>query len=148
MVFQYSFQKILEMKKQEKEKREQEYQHSVTQFELAAKSLYKLLSQKEQIETLFSGRMASGLKIQELQQNESMLFHLHDRIATATKQTDTARSRMQQKETELQVAAIEWKKYEKMKEREQEKFAEQLKKDEAAMMDEISIRNFVFSENR
>lgn len=148
MMFQYSFDRVLDMKKREKEKVEQEYQQSVSQFESVALSLYKLLRQKEQMETAYNEKMAKGVRIQELQHNEKLLFHLQHQITDATARTDMARDHMYRKEDELQKASIEWKRYEKMKERAKEEYDREMKKLDNHMMDEISIRNYAFAENR
>ncbi|MFC5628084.1 flagellar export protein FliJ [Aliibacillus thermotolerans] len=144
MGFTYSFQQILELKEREKEAKEQEYQQSVNQFEKVATALYELLRQKEQIEEMYEKKMKEGMLIQELQQNEKALFQLTNEIQAVTKKTNIARLRMQKKEEEMKVATIEWKKYEKMKERAHENYKEEVKKEEAKQMDELSLRKYAF----
>ncbi|SFE38994.1 flagellar export protein FliJ [Alteribacillus iranensis] len=148
MTFQYSFEKILDMKKKEKEKREQEYHQSVTQFEKMATSLYELLRQKEEMEDLYEKQMTKGVKIYQLQHNEKLLLHLQNKISKITQETNVARDQMYRKEDELQSAAIECKRYEKMKEKEKEEYDKLRKQEELKMMDEISIRNYAFVETR
>ena len=88
--------------------------------------------------------MKEGMLIQELQQNEKALFQLTNEIQAVTKKTNIARLRMQKKEEEMKVATIEWKKYEKMKERAHENYKEEVKKEEAKQMDELSLRKYAF----
>ncbi|MFB4162667.1 flagellar export protein FliJ [Alteribacillus sp. JSM 102045] len=142
MAFQYSFQKILEIKEREKEEKEQEYQQSVEQFESMATALYELLKQKEQMEAVYQERMNKGILVKELQMNEKLVFQLQQEIQQVKYKTDQARDVMYQKEKEMQQASIEWKKYKKVKEWKKEEYEHLVKKEEEKQMDEISKRRF------
>ncbi|MFD2704806.1 flagellar export protein FliJ [Salibacterium lacus] len=144
MSFTYSFQKILELRKRQKEQKSQEYEQSVQQFERMASALYELLKQKEQLESLYKEQMSGGIYVHQLQQSEKAVFQLQQRIADTQKQTDKARDTMHKKEAEMQEASIEWKKYSRMKEWEKEEFHLEEKRQEEKMMDEISTRKFAF----
>ncbi|SFP07494.1 flagellar export protein FliJ [Salibacterium halotolerans] len=144
MPFTYSFQKILELRKRQKEQKTQEYEQSVQQFERMASSLYELLKQKEQIESLYKEQMSGGTYVHQLQQSEKAMFQLQHQIADIQKQTDKARDNMHRKQQEMQEASIEWKKYSKMKDWEKEAFHQEEKRQEEKMMDEISTRKFAF----
>ncbi|MDQ0299133.1 flagellar FliJ protein [Salibacterium salarium] len=144
MAFTYSFQKILELRKREKEQKEQEYEQSVQQFERMATSLYELLRQKEQIEKMYKENMDQGIYIHQLQQNEKVIFQIQEKIQDVQKKTDRARDLMYKKEDEMSEASIEWKKYQKVKEWEKEAHHRSLKQEEEKIMDEISTRRYAF----
>lgn len=144
MSFEYPFQKILELKEQEKSKKEQEYQQSVEQFESMASSLYELLKQKEQMESVYQDRMSTGILIQDLQMNEKLVIQLQQQIHQVKLKTDQARDDMYQKEKEMQHALIECKKYEKVKDWKKEAYEQYVKREEEKQMDEISTRRYVF----
>ncbi|WP_158737693.1 flagellar export protein FliJ [Alteribacillus sp. YIM 98480] len=144
MSFEYPFQKILELKEQEKEKKEQEYQQSFEQFESMASSLYELLKQKEQMESVYQDRMSTGILIQDLQLNEKLVIQLQQQIHQIKLKTDQARNDMYQKEKEMQNASIECKKYEKVKAWKKEAYEQHVKREEEKQMDEISTRRYVF----
>ncbi|MFB5660564.1 flagellar export protein FliJ [Alteribacillus sp. HJP-4] len=144
MSFQYSFQKILDLKKDEKDIKEQEYSRSVVQFEKVATALYQLLMQKEEIEAFYRERIETGIKIQEIQHNEATLLQLQERIYSEQNRADIAREKMLHKEKEMQAASVEWKKFEKLKEWKKEEHAKQLKKAEEQQLDEITTRKYAF----
>ncbi|MFZ4454154.1 flagellar export protein FliJ [Salibacterium aidingense] len=144
MSFTYSFQKILELRKREKEQKEQEYHQCVEQFERMATALYELLKQKEQMEEMYKEQMGRGVFIHQLQQNEKVIFQMQEKIQTIQHQTDKARDIMFKKEEEMQTASVEWKKYQKIKEWEKETHERSLKQEEEKLMDEISTRKYAF----
>lgn len=47
MAYSFKFQKLLELKENEKDQSFAEYQHSVSEFEKVAEKLYESMSQKE-----------------------------------------------------------------------------------------------------
>lgn len=142
MAFTYSFQQILNLKEREKETKEREYQQSVDQFEKVATALYELLRQKEEMEQIYEEKMKRGMFIHDLQQNEQAMFHLQNEIQRVMQKTNIARMRMQKKEEEMKIAAMEWKKYKKMKERAYHEYKEEEKREEAKQMDELSLRKY------
>ncbi|SDG97939.1 flagellar FliJ protein [Alteribacillus persepolensis] len=146
MSFQYSFQKILEVKESEKAAKEQEYQRTVTQFEEKATKLYELLKQKETMEAANKSKVKTGMTIQELQTNEQLVLQTDRAIQHIQQQTSQARNAMYQKELELQSASVEWKKYDKVKEWQEQEYWQESKKREEEQMDELSQQRFVLQQ--
>lgn len=134
----------MELRKREKEQKEQEYQQSVQQFERMATDLYELLRQKEQMEEMYKQNMNQGILVHQLQQNEKIIFQIQEKIQDIQKKTDRARDLMYKKENEMSDASIEWKKYEKVKEWEKQAYDRSLKHEEEKVMDEISTRKYAF----
>ncbi|MGO4887780.1 flagellar export protein FliJ [Anaerobacillus sp. MEB173] len=143
MVFDYTLQKILDVKKREKNAVEGEYQEATKSFEEVATNLYNLLKKKEQLEFDYQGRLERGVMIGELQLSQSTIYLLENHINKVEVQTQQARNYMNSKKDELLEKSIELKKYEKMKELQYEQFVQHLKVEENKQMDEISTQQFI-----
>ncbi|PSL51191.1 flagellar FliJ protein [Salsuginibacillus halophilus] len=142
MSFQYSLQKLLDLKQKEKDAAEQDYQASMDAFEETATRLYEYLKAKENVEADHEQMLQQGVAVMDLQMTETNLHRLKQEILKLQSETDAARDHMHKKHESMQEAHIEYKKYERMKAMEQEKHRHFLKKREEQEMDEIASQRF------
>ncbi|CAM3751928.1 flagellar export protein FliJ [Alkalicoccus chagannorensis] len=139
----FSLQKILDVKEHEKYLAETAYADSLETFEAKATELYEQLKRKEELEQRNREQIQAGTAIMQIQQTEKTLAFLEKQIEQLELQTKRARRDMTDKERFLQMKSIDVKKYERMKELEAEKTADQEKKDELHFLDDISLQQFV-----
>ncbi|ARK30998.1 flagellar export protein FliJ [Halalkalibacter krulwichiae] len=142
MAFQFTLQKIMQVREQEKNTVQVEYQEAVNQFEHIATELYELLKWKEQLEDYARKQVSSGTSIYHLQQNQMKILQLQQEIEHKQRATQVAREKMNQKQQVYITKSTELKKYEKMKQIKEEQFNEEEKRVELINMDELSLRLF------
>lgn len=134
--------KILHVKEQEKDQAQMAQLRAVEQFEHAATQLYKQLKEKEAAEQNLSSLMKEHMTIEKMKEQSLYINRLSNQIISLQRNVQGARQAMENKQTILNEAFIEVKKMEKMIDiREAEKRKEE-KSLEAAMMDEISLRQY------
>ncbi|KAB7708053.1 flagellar biosynthesis chaperone FliJ [Bacillus aerolatus] len=143
MAYNYKFQKILQLKEREKEETQTIYNEALKNFEEAAEKLYSLLKRKEGLIDFQETKMVSGFSIHEIQHYQLFVSNLEQTINYQQQVVINARSQMQWCEQQLREKNIEVKKYEKMKEKDFERFKESLLIDENKQMDEISAIQFM-----
>lgn len=140
MSFQYSLQKLLDLKDNEKQQKEIAYTEAQKKFEEKATELYHLLKRKEDIEASHSQKMTEGISINQIQQQQNMLSRLKLEIDSRMKETDVAREVMYKRQEDLISTSMEVKKYVRMKEIKKEEFVLEQKRLEMKTMDEISLQ--------
>ncbi|MDT8859025.1 flagellar export protein FliJ [Alkalihalobacillus sp. MEB130] len=143
MSFQFTLQKVMQVREREKIKVQAEYQDAIDHFEIVATQLYELLKTKESLEEQARNQITSGTSIYELQQHQNELFRLQQAIQHKQYATQVAREKMAAKEQDLVLKTIEVKKYEKMKQLKHEQYQQELKRRELIQMDELSVQLFV-----
>ncbi|MDP4083036.1 MAG: flagellar export protein FliJ [Bacillota bacterium] len=147
MVFQYKFDKILQIKEKEKGEALAVYQLAVQKFEEAAEKLYELLKKKEDMESHQSSKLLSGVHVQEIRIHQHFIGNLQKSIEHYQKMVVNARNRMMFYQEKLLEMNIEVKKYEKMKQKDFHIYFEGLKLIEGRQMDDISIQQFMNRES-
>lgn len=148
MQYHYKFDKILSLKSREKDEAQVVYQDSVKKFEEAADRLYHLLKKKEDLESYQSGRLVSGLPVQEIRHHQQFIGNLEKSIEHYQKVVMNARNIMNFQQMQLMEKNVEVKKYEKIKEKDHHQFLAEEKYAESRMMDEISIQQYMNREIR
>lgn len=148
MQYHYKFDKILSLKSREKDEAQVVYQDSVKKFEEAADRLYHLLKKKEDLESYQSGRLVSGLPVQEIRHHQQFIGNLEKSIEHYQKVVMNARNIMNFQQMQLMEKNVEVKKYEKIKEKDHLQFLAEEKYAESRMMDEISIQQYMNREIR
>ncbi|WNF35459.1 flagellar export protein FliJ [Bacillaceae bacterium IKA-2] len=143
MSFQFSLQKILEIREDDKIKAEKEFTQATKQFEDVATKLFEQLKKKEQYENEYYKRIETGIHIFEIQHSHTLLNQMQLQIDRQQNFTQKARDNMNRKQEVLVVKSIEQKKYEKMKQIKREKYIEETKHQENLLMDEISVQQFM-----
>ncbi|MFJ7976401.1 flagellar export protein FliJ [Peribacillus sp. NPDC096379] len=142
MIFQYKFDKILTIKEIEKNEVLAKYNETIKRFEEVAEKLYKLLKKKEDLLQFQQEKLTQGLTVQEIRHNQQFMDNLEKIIVYNQKEVIQARHAMNMQQSKLMEKNIEVKKYEKIKEKDFQKFLEEIKEAENKNMDEISIRQF------
>ncbi|USK35702.1 flagellar biosynthesis chaperone FliJ [Bacillus sp. F19] len=147
MKYTYRFQKVLELKENEKEKSLEDYNRSVFEFEKAAEKLYDCLKKKEVLEERTIRQLSTGMPVQEIRHFQQFVTNLEKTIAHYQRLVVMTRENMNEKQLELTEKNIEVKKYEKMKEKHDEVHLEHVKTSESKFMDDLSIQAFALRGN-
>ncbi|MGM7635840.1 flagellar export protein FliJ [Bacillus sp. Hm123] len=145
--YHYKFEKILQLREQEKEEMQNSYMEAMKKFEEAAEKLYTLLKKKEELIDHQETKMVRGFSIYEVQHYQQFVSNLEQTISFQQQIVIRARNKMQWCEQQLQESNIEVKKYEKMKEKDFKKFNASLLAMEQHQMDEISAIQFMNQRN-
>ncbi|MBS2968985.1 flagellar biosynthesis chaperone FliJ [Metabacillus sp. KIGAM252] len=146
MGYTFRFQKILELKENEKEQRLSEYNRSVQDFETAAEKLYDSMKKKEVLEENTKKQLTSGMAVQEIRHYQQFVTNLDHAIEHYQKLVIVSRNKMQEKQEVLMESNSEVRKFEKMKERHIEMNKEMEKQNDTRSMDDLSIRSFMYRE--
>ncbi|MBZ5749873.1 flagellar export protein FliJ [Metabacillus rhizolycopersici] len=147
MAYQFRFQKIMDVKENEKEKSLAEYNQSVNDFENVANKLYDSLKQKEVIEENTLSRLANGMSVQEIRHNQQFVSNLEKTIAHYQNLVLLTRNRMNEKQVKLMQYNIEVKKYEKLKQKQHENYLFEMKHLESKHMDDLAIQSYMYRRN-
>lgn len=147
MAYQFRFQKIMDVKENEKEKSLAEYNQSVNDFENVANKLYDSLKQKEVIEENTLSRLANGMSVQEIRHNQQFVNNLEKTIAHYQNLVLLTRNRMNEKQVKLMQHNIEVKKYEKLKQKLHENYLTDMKHLESKHMDDLAIQSYMYRGN-
>ncbi|MFE4130154.1 flagellar export protein FliJ [Peribacillus sp. YIM B13482] len=143
MIYQYKFEKILNIKEKEKKDALAKYNTALKKFEEVAERLYKLLKKKEELLEFQQEKLRNGLSVQEIRHHQLFMDNLEKLLSHCQQEVIEARYKMNVQRDLLMDRNIEVKKYEKMKENDFLKFLDVLKEVENKQMDEISIRQFL-----
>ncbi len=143
MSYQYKFDKILTIKEKEKSDARAKYNEAQKSFEQVAEKLYNLLKKKEELIDFQQIKLSRGLSVQEIRHNQLFMGNLEKSIEQCQKEVMQARYKMNLQQDRLKEKNIEVKKYEKIKEKDFQKYLEVVKVAENKQMDEISIQQFL-----
>lgn len=140
--YQYRFEKVLTYREQEKTETEIEYKKAVDSFETVATELYDLLKKKEEVTAEQQEKMKKGFYVNDIHQYGRFMESLEKRIDSLQQAVIRARSKMNWFEEKLLEKTIEVKKFEKMKEKDQEHYRIEMEQAEASLMDELTTSKF------
>lgn len=143
MIYKYKFEKILSIKEKEKSDARAKFNEAQKSFEKVAEKLYNLLKKKEELLDFQQTKLSAGLSVQEIRHNQLFMNNLEQLIDHCQKDVIQARHQMNLQQERLKEKNIEVKKYEKIKEKDFQKFLEVVKVAESKQMDEISIQQFL-----
>jgi flagellar FliJ protein len=147
LTYTYRFQKVLELKENEKEKSLEEYNRSVTEFENVAGKLFDCLKKKEVLEERTANQLNTGMPVQEIRHFQQFVTNLEKTITHYQRLVLITRNNMNEKQMLLTEKNIEVKKYEKMKEKHFEVHLEHVKATESKLMDDLSIQTYMLRGN-
>jgi len=147
MTYQFRFQKILDIKENEKQKTMAEYQQSVEEFEKVANKLYECLKKKEDLEELKKKKLNNGLSVQEMRHYQQFITNLEKTINHYQKLVMLTRNHMNEKQSLLIEKNKEVKQYEKMKQEDFKQFIQQEKKAETNQLDQVSLIQYSYRRN-
>ncbi|CAM3077938.1 flagellar export protein FliJ [Filibacter tadaridae] len=145
--YQYRFEKVLSFREQQKTETEIEYKNAIQAFEEVATKLYDLLKKKEDVFNKQQERMAIGFSINDIHHYSRFIGSLEKKIAELQQQVMQARSKMNWYEDKLLEKTLEVRKYEKMKENDQEHHRAEEEQLEAIRLDELSTLKYRRREN-
>jgi flagellar FliJ protein len=137
----------MDVKENEKEKSLAEYNQSVHDFENVAHKLYDSLKQKEILEENTFARLNQGMSVQEIRHYQQFVSNLEKTITHYQKLVLLTRNRMNEKQVKLMQHNIEVKKYEKLKEKQQENYLLDMKHLDSKHMDDLSIQSYMYRGN-
>ncbi|MRH42260.1 flagellar export protein FliJ [Aquibacillus halophilus] len=143
-----SFQKILVVREKEKKQRQKEYNKAIDSFEEVATQLYTLLKKKEDVESSYKQFLESPGPITTLSTHYSFLERIKTKITQLEEKVKNARKYMENEQSKLTEAHIEVKKFEKLIEQKHLKQLQKEKNEETKLMDELSVIQFSYSEDR
>ena len=143
MHYQYKFEKILTIKEKEKNDSKSRYTEAVKEFESEAENLYQMLKKKEELLDSQSEQLKLGLSVQQVRHNQHFLENQEKMIAHYQKRVMETRSKMQFYHQLLIEKNVEVKKYEKIKEKDFQRYFNTVKYEENRQMDEISIQQYM-----
>lgn len=147
MTYQFRFQKIMDIKENEKEKSLAEYNQSVNEFENVAHKLYDSLKQKEILEEATFTKLNTGMSVQEIRHNQQFVSNIEKSIAHYQKLVHLTRNRMNEKQAKLMHHNIEVKKYEKLKEKQKKDHLFGMNQLDNKLMDDLSIQSYMYRGN-
>jgi len=147
MSIHFRFQKIMDIKENEKEQSLAEYNQSVNDFETVANKLYESLKQKEVLEENTLLKLNSGMSVQEIRHYQQFVTNIEKTISHYQNLVLLTRNRMNEKQSKLMYQNIELKKYEKLKEKQFNEYVHHSKQLENKFMDDLSIQTFMYRGN-
>jgi len=136
--YKYRFEKVLDIREQEKQQTEMAYKESVRAFEEVASKLYELLKKKEDLISYQTEKLKTGSTIHEIHHFASFIDSLEQSINDVQQKVMQARTKMNWHEQKLVEKSLEVRKFEKMREKDFESFKEEQDKAEMLMLDELS----------
>ncbi|WP_438317601.1 flagellar export protein FliJ [Sporosarcina sp. FA9] len=140
--YSYRFEKVLTYREQQKTETEMEYKLSIDAFEIVATKLYDLLKKKEDTLKEQQERLETGFSIDGIHHYVRFVNSLEKKIAELQQEVLQARSKMTWYEEKLLERTIEVKKFEKMKENDQEDHRIEMEHKDAIRLDELSTLSF------
>ena len=136
--YTYRFESILVVREQEKNETELAYKESVRIFEEIATKLYDLLKKKENLLEFQRQRLEVGSSIDEINHYARFLDSMEKTVVDVQQKVIQARTKMNWHEEKLLEKNLEVRKYEKMREKDFERFKEELDRIESINLDELS----------
>lgn len=140
--FHYRFDKVLDLREQERDETEMAYKEAIEEFEKVATQLYDQMKKKENILEEQQQRMTTGFSIDDLHHYSRFITTLDVTIDHIQQEVMKSRSKMNWYETQLLEKNIEVKKFEKMKQIGKEQHDAEMEHVEANRIDELSTMKF------
>ncbi|MGM0835564.1 MAG: flagellar export protein FliJ [Bacillota bacterium] len=140
--------KIMFVKKAEKELASSEYQEAISQFENEGLQLYDLLKRKEQLEGTLQDRLQHGIPIENLKQQQFFIGNLEKNVLNQQRKVSHARAFMNLKEERLKEQSIEFRKYEVLDDKQKLFVKQNENRIETSFIDEMSILHYTHHTNR
>lgn len=137
-VYKYRFDKIMTVKEQEKNQTEIAYKEAVQSFENIATKLYSLLKKKEELIDFQEKKLSEGSTINEIHHFTRFLDSIEKSINDTQQKVMHARAEMEWHEDKLLEKTIEFRKYEKMKEKDYKAYKKEQNRLEIIQLDELS----------
>ncbi|PIC81398.1 flagellar export protein FliJ [Sporosarcina sp. P18a] len=140
--FRYRFDKVLNLREQERDETEMAYKEAIEEFEKIATQLYDQMKKKETVLEEQQQRMTTGFSIDDLHSYSRFINTLDLTIDHIQQEVMKSRSKMNWYESQLLEKNIEVKKFEKMKEIGKEQYDAEMEHVEINRIDELSTMKF------
>ncbi|ARF18452.1 flagellar export protein FliJ [Sporosarcina ureae] len=140
--FYYRFDKVLNLREQERDETEMAYKEAIEEFEKIATQLYHQMKKKENVLEEQRQRMNTGFSIDDLHSYSRFINTLDLSIDHIQQEVMKSRSKMNWYESQLLEKNIEVKKFEKMKEIGKEQYDVEMEHIETNRIDELSTMKF------
>ncbi|ARJ40034.1 flagellar export protein FliJ [Sporosarcina sp. P21c] len=140
--FRYRFDKVLNLREQERDETEMAYKEAIEEFEKIATQLYDQMKKKENVLEEQQQRMTTGFSIDDLHSYSRFINTLDLTIDHIQQEVMKSRSKMNWYESQLLEKNIEVKKFEKMKEIGKEQYNAEMEHVETNRIDELSTMKF------
>ena len=140
--YNYRFESVLTYRELEKTETENEYRISVEAFESIATELYELLKKKEETLDNQQERMVKGFSVNKIHHVARFIDSLEKKIAEVQQNVIQARSKMIWFEEKLLERRLEVRKFEKMRDKDQQQHRVEVEQQEAKRLDELSTMTF------
>ncbi|PID22630.1 flagellar export protein FliJ [Sporosarcina sp. P3] len=140
--FYYRFDKVLNLREQERDETEMAYKEAIEEFEKIATQLYDQMKKKENVLEEQQQRMNTGFSIDDLHSYSRFINTLDLSIDHIQQEVMKSRSKMNWYESQLLEKNIEVKKFEKMKEIGKEQHDAEMEHIETNRIDELSTMKF------
>ena len=147
-MYNFRFDKILDIREQEKVQTEMAYKEAVKAFEDVATKLYDMLKKKEDLIEYQNERLQIGATIDEINHYARFITSLEKTIEDIQKKVVQARTKMNWHEEKLLEKNIEVKKYEKMREKDLKIYQAEQERVEMIRLDELSSMSYKKNEIR
>ncbi|MGX9133664.1 flagellar export protein FliJ [Rummeliibacillus sp. JY-2-4R] len=146
--YKYRFDQVMNVKQQEKLQIEIAYKEATKSFEDVATKLYTLLKKKEDLIDFQEKKLAKGSTINEIHHYSRFLDSIEKTINETQQKVIQARSKMEWHKDKLLEKSLEYRKYEKMKEKDFKEFQKGQDRLEMIQLDELSSIAFYNKEIR
>lgn len=140
--YNYRFESVLTFRELEKEETESAYKSSIEAFEIVATELFDLLKKKETTLSSQQEQMKNGFSVDKIHHFARFINSLETKIAEVQQKVIQARSKMNWFEEKLLERTLEVRKFEKMKEKDQDEHRVEMEHEEAKRLDELSTLTF------
>lgn len=138
MSFQFTLEKVLKVKENEKNTLETEYREAYQNYEKIAGALYEFLKQKEELEKRRLEGMAKGAVIWDVRRLQTDMERLQQKINEYESLYQHARQHAELKKERLLERSVDVKRYEKLRDLQYGEFLKKTKAEEMSTLDEIS----------
>lgn len=138
MAFDYRFERVMKLAESEKQNLEVQYKKLFDDFENLARILINMVEEKQRVQTELQEQMSQTITIDQMKMGYSDVDKIDFLISETNKHYLKAKVRLEAFQTKLQEKAIEVKKYEKIREKQQVIYHKLMNKAEMKQMDEIA----------
>lgn len=139
MRFRYAFQKIVDLKSNEKTQAEWVLSSAVGQLKQEEETLKSLQSEKEDVHRLLCSSASVSITASQLMLYQHYLDHLDQRIVSKTVDVRTAQRNVADKQERLTAKMVEEKVWNKARERAYRNYAAHMLKKEQETLDEMAV---------
>lgn len=141
--FQFSLQKVLNLKEKNKEQEEYRYMESFKRYQVEKEQLQQLLNQKQLMEEEFVQGQVNGVLIADIHHTQEYILYLNHSIHQQEKKLEQLFNDLKIKQNSLMEIKKEVKIWDNLRERKREDFNLEENRNEQKELDDMaSLRSF------